>query len=118
MNHTTSTPPIHRIIDTECTQCGAMVRQPSDDENTLCLNCRYPICHNDIPGSTCSSVERGEPMDMRLGDTCVLCCCWDCERSDETIDLDCEIRVNDNHGGFDAVCEKCVTKEDTRYDEE
>ena len=35
--------PIHRIIDTECTQCGAMVRQPSDDENTLCLNCRYPI---------------------------------------------------------------------------
>ena len=35
--------PIHRIIDTECTQCGATVSQPSDDENTLCLNCRYPI---------------------------------------------------------------------------
>ena len=64
---------------------------------------------------------------MRLGDTCILCCCWECERCDETIDLDCEIQVNDfvagahNLGdpasaGYIAVCEKCVTKEDTLYD--
>jgi hypothetical protein len=117
MNHTTSTPPIHRIIGFQCTQCTARFHQPADDLNRLCTVCRYPICHNDIPGSTCSSVERGEPMDMRLGDTCVLCCCWDCERCDKAIDLDCEVRVMDEHGGYEAVCEKCVTKEDTLYDD-
>jgi hypothetical protein len=95
-----------------------MVRQPSDDENTLCLDCRYPICHNMQPGYECTSKRLGQEPDLRLGDTCVLCCCWDCERCGVLMDLDCEIRVLDNHGGFDAVCEKCVTKEDTRYDEE
>jgi hypothetical protein len=83
-------------------------------------------CTN-IEYNSCSSVERGEVPDMRLGDTCILCCCWECERCDETIDLDCEIQVNDfvagahNLGdpasaGYIAVCEKCVTKEDTLYD--
>jgi hypothetical protein len=117
MTHTTDTPPIHRITAFWCADCHAEFHQPADDLNRLCTVCRYPICHNDIPGSTCSSVERGEPMDMRLGDICVLCCCWDCERCDKAIDLDCEIRVMDEHGGYEAVCEKCVTKEDTLYDD-
>jgi len=55
---------------------------------------------------------------MRPGDDiCILCMCWECERCDVLMDLDCEIRVRDEQGGFEAVCEKCVTKEDTLYDD-
>lgn len=85
---------------------------------TTCLNTEY---------DSCQSIKMGEEPDMRLGDTCILCCCWECERCDVLIDLDCEIQVNDfvagahNLGdpasaGYIAVCEKCVTKEDTLYD--
>jgi hypothetical protein len=34
--------PVHRIIAFWC-ECGAKFHQPEDDENRLCLVCRYPI---------------------------------------------------------------------------
>ena len=75
-------------------------------------------CAN-VEHDTCTSVERGEEPDLRPGDDiCILCMCWECERCDVLMDLDCEIRVRDEQGGFEAVCEKCVTKEDTLYDDE
>ena len=83
------------------------------------IGCTIPegVCRNTQPGFSCSSVELKEEPDLRLGDICVLCCCWDCERCGVLMDLDCEIRVLDSHDGFEAVCEKCVTKEDTLYDD-
>ena len=35
--------PISRIVAFACAECGAVMHQPEDDENQLCLNCRYPI---------------------------------------------------------------------------
>mgnify|MGYP003629024836 FL=1 len=35
--------PISRIVAFACAECGAVMHQPEDDENRLCLNCRYPI---------------------------------------------------------------------------
>ena len=72
-------------------------------------------CTNTEYGS-CESIKKGEEPDMRLGDTCVLCCCFDCERCGVGMDLDAEIRITDKHGGFEAVCERCVGKDDTVYD--
>ena len=74
---------------------------------STCINTEY---------DSCQSTKMGEEPDMRLGDTCILCCCWDCERCGVLMDLDAEIRITDKHGGFEAVCEKCVTKEDAVYD--
>jgi len=85
---------------------------------STCINTEY---------DSCQSTKMGEEPDMRLGDTCILCCCWDCERCGALIDLDCEIQVDDRAtlcvdtsgdpatAGYIAVCEKCVTKEDTVY---
>ena len=79
-------------------------------------------CCNQEPGFTCTSIKMGEEPELSLGDTCVLCCCWDCERCGVLIDLDCEIRVNDGQRGpaedqgFWAVCENCLLESDTLYD--
>ena len=35
--------PIHQIVAFACAECDAVMNQPADDENQLCLNCRYPI---------------------------------------------------------------------------
>lgn len=44
--------PISRIVAFTCAGCGAVMHQPEDDENRLCLNCRYPI-----PGPDGAGVE-------------------------------------------------------------
>jgi hypothetical protein len=67
----------------------------------------------------------GEVPDMRLGDTCLLCCCRECERCGRVIDLDDENQVvdlnSDEHGtsyGYIDVCDGCLQDSDTRYDDE
>ena len=35
--------PIQRIVEFWCKECHGAFRQPDDDQNRLCLNCRYPI---------------------------------------------------------------------------
>lgn len=77
-------------------------------------------CAN-VEHNTCTSVNRSEVPDMRLGDICVLCACWDCERCGKLIDLDCEVQIDDGWrgppggGGYWAVCEGCVLESDTMY---
>ena len=44
--------PISRIVAFACAECGAVMHQPENDENRLCLNCRYPI-----PGPDGAGVE-------------------------------------------------------------
>lgn len=89
-------------------------------------DCPFPdieTCTN-VEHDSCASVQKGEEPDMSLGDTCVLCCCWNCERCQVLIDLDCEIKINDGQRGpakfqgFWVVCEDCVLESDTLYDDE
>ena len=69
-------------------------------------------CNNN---NMCLSIMEGIPADMSLGDTCVLCCCRDCERCGELIDVDEETQIVDGPGYID-VCERCVTTDDVHYD--
>ena len=75
------------------------------------------ICTN-VEHGTCTSVELGEVPDMSLGDTCVLCCCRECERCDKRIDLDCENNVKDAHGGYVDICDTCLTDDDVLNDDD
>ena len=87
-------------------------------------------CHNDQPGFDCTSKRLAQEPDMRLGDICVLCACWECERCGVLMDLDCEVRIKDHadevtlrdmapgqDGGYWTVCEGCVVESDTLYDD-
>jgi len=62
----------------------------------------------------CESVLAGEEPDMRLGDTCLLCLCRECERCGESIDIDCENQIKDGQD----VCDGCLLDSDILYDEE
>jgi len=73
-------------------------------------------CVNAAEG-TCESVTAGEKPDMRLGDTCVLCCQRECERCGESIDIDEELRVV-CHDGYVDVCAGCFKGADVLYDDE
>ena len=72
------------------------------------------VCASD----PCESVLAGEVPDMRLGDTCLLCCCRECERCGTSIDIDEENQVEPLGGGFGYidVCDKCVLPTDRKYD--
>ena len=82
-------------------------------------------CAN-VEHDTCTSVERGEEPDMSLGDICVLCCCWNCERCDVLIDLDEENQIEDDQcgpaesggWGYWVVCDGCLLDTDVLYDDE
>jgi hypothetical protein len=72
----------------------------------------------------CESVLAGEEPDMRLGDTCLLCLCRECERCGESIDIDCENQIKDGQRGpaefqgYWDVCDGCLLDSDILYDEE
>ena len=58
---------------------------------------------------------------MRLGDTCLMCCCRECERCEKTIDLDCENQVKDcdvPNAGYEDVCDACLQDSDILYDDD
>ena len=79
----------------------------------------------------CQSVLTGEVPDMRLGDTCLLCRCRECERCGATIDVDEENQIvpersakgvgpmgpNEDWGYID-VCDRCLQDSDRLYDDE
>ena len=77
-------------------------------------------CTN-VEHDTCTSVERGEEPDMRMGDTCLLCLCRECERCGKSIDLDEENQVFEPTGwgfGYIDVCDKCLLDTDRLYHDE
>ena len=77
----------------------------------------------------CESVLAGEEPDMRLGDTCLLCLCRECERCGKSIDVDEDVAVETQydypvpdaeHGveirfGQEIVCKGCVRDTDRVY---
>ena len=71
------------------------------------------VCTSD----PCESVLAGEVPDMRLGDTCLMCCCRECERCGAVIDIDEENQVEPLGGGFGYidVCDRCVLDTDRLY---
>ncbi len=67
----------------------------------------------------CQSVLAGEEPDMRLGDTCLMCMCRDCERCGAVIDIDEENQIVHPHGagwGYIDVCDKCLLPTDRQYE--
>ena len=72
------------------------------------------ICASD----PCESETQGIPADMRLGDTCLMCCCRECERCGELIDLDEENQVRTEHDMYVDICDDCLLDEDVLYDDE
>jgi hypothetical protein len=64
----------------------------------------------------CESETQGIPADMTLGDTCVLCCCRECERCAGLIDLDEENQVRTEHDMYVDICDGCLLDEDVLYD--
>ena len=64
----------------------------------------------------CESVLAGEEPDMRLGDTCLLCLCRECERCGKSIDIDEENQIEDDQCW--VVCDGCLLDSDILYDEE
>ena len=66
----------------------------------------------------CESVLVGEEPDMRLGDTCLLCLCRECERCGQSIDIDCEHQVEPLGGGCGYIdgCDRCVLDTDRLYE--
>jgi len=72
------------------------------------------ICASD----PCESVKAGEAPDMRLGDTCLLCLCRECERCGATIDVDEEHQIVEPLGGgfgYIDVCDRCLRDSDRPY---
>ena len=72
------------------------------------------ICASD----PCESVLAGEAPDMRLGDTCLLCLCRECERCGATIDVDEEHQIVEPFGGgfgYIDVCDRCLRDTDRPY---
>ena len=70
------------------------------------------ICASD----PCESETQGIPADMRLGDTCLMCCCRECERCAGLIDLDEENQVRTEHDMYVDICDDCLLDEDVLYD--
>ena len=66
----------------------------------------------------CESETQGIPADMRLGDTCLLCCCRECERCGELIDLDEENQVRTEHDMYVDICDDCLLDTDVLYDDD
>ena len=97
---------------TECPTCdgsgtaGHEADCPSPEDS-------IEICSN----APCESVLQGIPADMRLGDTCLLCCCRECGRCEGLIDLDEENQISDGDGYVD-ICDDCLTDDDVLYDDE
>jgi len=57
---------------------------------------------------TCSSLAQDEEPDLRLGDVCLLCLCFSCDRCGEPISLDKENRLTSNDGNVvEVVCGPC-----------
>ena len=72
------------------------------------------VCASD----PCESVKAGEAPDMRLGDTCLLCLCRECERCGATIDVDEEHQIVEPLGGgfgYIDVCDRCLRDSDRPY---
>ncbi len=78
------------------------------------------ICASD----PCESIWAGEVPDMRLGDTCLLCLCRECERCGKSIDIDEENQIKDGQRGpaefqgYWDVCDDCLLDTDVLYDPE
>ena len=73
----------------------------------------------------CQSVLAGEVPDMRLGDTCLLCLCRECERCGKSIDIDEENQIkhvpdreHPHDYGYWDVCDDCLFDSDVLYDDE
>lgn len=78
----------------------------------------------------CESVLANEEPDMRMGDTCLLCLCRECERCGASIDLDAEhqvweppihdkgARVPIPKQGYIDVCDNCLLPTDRPYGNE
>ena len=79
----------------------------------------------------CQSVLAGEEPDMRLGDTCLLCLCRECERCGASIDIDEENQILPTpihvkgaavpipkREGYIDVCDRCLLDTDVLYDDE
>ena len=75
---------------------------------------RLTTCASD----PCESVKAGEAPDMRMGDTCLLCLCRECERCAGLIDLDEENQVRTEHDMYVDICDDCLLDEDVLYDDE
>jgi hypothetical protein len=70
----------------------------------------------------------GEMPDMRMGDTCLMCLCRECERCGKSIDIDEENQINAKsgdtlveagpHGGYVDVCDDCLKDDDVLYYDE
>ena len=69
----------------------------------------------------CESVMAGEEPDMRLGDTCLMCLCRECERCGKSIDIDEENQVKCEGATWFAyidICDVCLSDTDVLYDDE
>ena len=66
----------------------------------------------------CESIMAGEVPDMRLGDTCLLCLCRECERCGQSIDIDCEHQVKSEGDMYVDICDSCLQDSDILYDPE
>ena len=76
----------------------------------------------------CESIMAGEIPDMRMGDTCLMCLCRECERCGKSIDIDEENQINAKsgdtlveagpHGGYVDVCDDCLKDDDVLYYDE
>jgi len=68
----------------------------------------------------CESIMAGQMPDMRMGDTCLMCLCRECERCEKSIDIDEENQIVHPHGagwGYIDVCDKCLRPDDRKYDD-
>jgi len=83
--------------------------EPVPDLGETCTN---------VENGTCTSVELGEAPDMRMGDTCLLCLCRECERCGELIDMDCEHQVKCEGDMYVDICEACLQDSDILNDDE
>ena len=73
----------------------------------------------------CESVLAGEEPDMRMGDTCLLCLCRECERCGMLIDIDEENQIKHLSAsggswvnGYIDICDACLQDSDILYDDE
>ena len=73
----------------------------------------------------CESVKAGEAPDMRMGDTCLMCLCRECERCGKSIDIDEENQIkhvpdreHPHDYGYWDVCDDCLFDSDVLYDDE
>jgi|GEM_PF-6111135 len=62
---------------------------------------------------TCSSLAQDEEPDLRLGDVCLLCLCFSCDRCGQPINLDAENRLM-TRGLVKFVCGSCLAAYEER----